>query len=76
MKGVESKIAKKCCKVFIRLYSLNLGSSSKNGEISAKWYAKYFYRLIFLKTPIEWILLMPLILKARNAKKLTMFIQL
>ena len=25
---------------------------------------------ILLKTPIKWILLMPLILKARNAKKL------
>ena len=59
-----------------KIIFIELGSSSKNGEISAKWYAKYFYRLIFLKTPIEWILLMPLILKARNAKKLTMFIQL
>ena len=30
-----------------KIIFIELGSSSKNGEISAKWYVKYFYRYTF-----------------------------
>lgn len=50
-KWVESKIARNAAKSLVRfIVFIELGSSSKNGEISAKWYASYF-RLLLLKTP-------------------------